>query len=205
MNTIDLCRLVEEQGMQAIAPLLRSLSDHGQFTVINKGPLVPILQATIGDVTLNHQERFYSIEVKTEQHDDYGNFFFETWSNKNFSRRKLGWMLTLIADVFWYYFLDCDCLYSINLRRLWEWAFIENRIYDFEEKEQAKHRQLNRTFGRCVPISVIKAEVGYRLYHPQQSFEPVEEQAAKKSPSVALSLTDELEQILRKRVHKAGA
>jgi hypothetical protein len=182
VNAFDISRLVEEQGMDAIVPLLRSLAERGQFTLINKGPLAAILQATVGDVLMNRNGNVYGLEVKVEQVRT-GNFFLETWSNKKFEPRKQGWMYTLLADIFWYYFLDADELYSMDFRRLWRWAFEQpsrvigsglGRLFDFPEKPQRKVEQLNQTWGRCVPIDTIADEVGYVMYQPRKSFVPVE-------------------------------
>lgn len=182
MNGFDLTRYIEQKGMAALVPLLESYADGGHFTLINKGPLVPMLQATIGDVLMNRNGGCYSLEAKIEECDLYDNFFLETWSNKKFEPRKLGWMLTLQADIFWYYFLESDELYSLSFRRLWEWAFLKpqakvdegrGRIYDFPERLQTKTRQPNETWGRCVPISVIAQEVGCVMYHPRKSLNAI--------------------------------
>ena len=172
MSAFDLSRYVEEQGMVRLIPLLTQYAEHGQFTIINKGPLAPILQKTVGDALLNRNGGVYGLEVKVETQFT-GNFFLETWSNKKFSFRKQGWLYTLQTDIFWYYFLDVDELYSMSFHRLWEWAFDHNRLFDFPEKQQRKNAQMNETWGCCVPIPIIEREVGYVLYNPSKSFEPV--------------------------------
>jgi len=110
----------------------------------------------------------HSIELKAETKEAHGNFFLETWSNMNFGRKKEGWMRTLNADFLFYYFIDVDQLYSIKFERLWEWAWIKDRIKNYPLKPQDKYDQLNKTMGRCVPIEVIKKEVGFNLFYPRE-------------------------------------
>lgn len=178
MSVFDLGRTVEEQGFAALVPFLRTVAFNGQFVLTTAGPMSRLLQETLGDVLLNRGGKVYGIEVKTEKTNAYGNFFFETWSNKNFEPRRPGWIYTSIADMFWYYFIEQDELYTIDARKLFKWAH-ENpsvyvpggvgRMYDFPEKAQSKYEQRNNTCGRCVPISVIRDEVGLHLYRPVTS------------------------------------
>lgn len=182
MTAFDLSRYVEDQGMARLIPLLKQYADGGQFVINNKGPLAPMLQATVGDALLNRNGGVYGLEVKIEQ-EFTGNFYLELWSNKKFDPRKVGWMVSLNADILWYYFLDVDLLFSMSFHRLWKWAFVEDqrsvakgrgRIYDFPEKLQRKAAQLNETWGRCVPIATVYAEVGFVMYKPSKSFDPME-------------------------------
>ena len=99
-----------------------------------------------------------SVEIKAEEANEYGNFYFETWSN--LSRLTLGWMYTLRADVLLWHFLREDVAYAMNFPKIQHWAFRKQRIYAFPEKPQKKYTQMNDTWGRCVPIEIIKREVG---------------------------------------------
>lgn len=184
MSAFTECQDIGQQGLERLLPLIQAKSHKGQFVVTSKGPLAPYLQKSVGDVLLNtDSETLYSIEVKTERENKTGNFFLETWSNKNLRNRSshaqlgstLGWMLTLRADLLFYYFLENDDVYIINFLNLKRWAFGNNehqgKIYSHPEK-QTTCDQLNDTWGRCVPISEIRKEVGFRHIHlPQLELE----------------------------------
>lgn len=180
MNAYDMARTVEARGMDALIPFLRQGSFEGRFVLTNKGALAEMLQSCVGDLLLNtHADgTIYSVELKVEEENRHGNLYLETWSNRNFMPRRVGWMYTQQADMLWYYFLREDSLYVFNMRRLWQWAHVEpshrvpggvGRMFDFPEKMQVKREQRNVTAGRCVPIAVLGAEVGFTLYRPQES------------------------------------
>jgi len=101
------------------------------------------------------------VELKAEKENIYGNLFIETWSNR--SRFTQGWIFTTQADWLWYYFVSNKQLYHVVFQELKKWCFgIESnqgRIWDFPEKQQNKYSQLNDTWGRCIPIQVLKQEV----------------------------------------------
>jgi hypothetical protein len=178
MNAFGNARLVEAKGMSALAPFLREQSN-GALIVLEKGPLARALQETIGDCIFQMPEgRAWSVEIKVEEDDKYGNLFLETWSNRNLEHRDShiargsnpGWFLKCQADLLFYYFVMQDKLYVFDLFKLKRWAFREGRIYsaEFKEKLQGKRLQQNDTWGRCVPIAILAREVGYRLLYPQQ-------------------------------------
>jgi hypothetical protein len=48
---------------------------------------------------------------------------------------------------------------SVPFDRLRTWAFHDGRIYLYPERMQSKYDQMNDTWGRCVPISVVLREV----------------------------------------------
>jgi hypothetical protein len=168
MNSFQRASQVEIKSMERLIPFLEQKSYRGRLVITNKGPLSEFLQRTVGDMLFNTESSVYSIELKTEEKNSHNNFFLETWSNLNYSPRKTGWMFTLQCDLLWYYFLETDELYSIRFKSLWEWAFVYRNIYRFNEKPQGKYGQLNKTVGRCVPISVIKNEVGFKLMYPME-------------------------------------
>ena len=115
-----------------------------------------LIQKTCGDFLARHRRDFAEyVELKAEEANLYGNLFLETWSNK--SRRTPGWMLTCTADWLWYYFVNNRELYLVPFANLTEWA--KQRMFDFPEKPQGKYAQLNDTWGRCVPISVLLNEI----------------------------------------------
>lgn len=162
-DSFQKCMEIGNKGIEDLIPLLEQKSFRGRFVITDKGNISEFLQKTVGDVILNCPNgKVWSIEIKTEEENKYGNFFLETWSN--LSRHKMGWMFTLIADFLWYYFQNEKTLYSMQLPKLKDWAFTKRRIYQFPEKKQGKNEQLNDTWGRCVPIPIIKKEVELTIY-----------------------------------------
>lgn len=119
------------------------------------------LQKYAGDIIVPkmHSGRF--VELKAEQNNKWGNFFCEMWSNR--SCFTVGWMLTTQAHYLWYYFIDEDELYRVEMEALRRWAFGvgagAGRIWGYPEKPQSKYKQLNDTWGRCVPIADLAKEV----------------------------------------------
>lgn len=163
------CLDIGQKGIQDLLPLLNTAAFQGRFVITDKGNISEFLQKTVGDIIFNcSNQQVWSIEVKTELENKHDNFYLETWSN--LSRLTPGWMITLIADFLWYYFQDTRVLYSIQLPKLQEWAFREaapkgpGRIYEYPEKQQKKTRQINDTWGRCVPIHIIGQQVGFKVY-----------------------------------------
>lgn len=158
MNGFDKARDVERRSMEILRPFIQQRAYNGQYVVTSKGPLARELQKTVGDVLFNSDsETIYSIEVKAEEANEYGNLFLETWSNRH--RFTVGWMFTLNADLLLYHFLREDELYKIPFAKLRKWAFHDNRIFSFPERKAQKYDQLNDTWGRCVPISVLSREL----------------------------------------------
>lgn len=155
------CR-VEADAMDDLVSFLKQQADNGQFVLITKGPLAVELQRTVGDGMVNRSGQILAVEFKVEQHNKHGNFFLETWSNR--SRFNRGWLDHLKTDVLLYYFSDDARLYSIPFAKLKRWAFgsgaAPGNIYRYQERLQRKYNQLNDTWGRCVPIGVIRREVG---------------------------------------------
>lgn len=182
MNAYDNARQVETRGMAVLVPFLKERAHDGRFVLTSKGRLARYLQETIGDALFNTDvETLWSVEIKIEESNKYGNFFLETWSNKNLSDKvshasrgsNPGWLLKLQADLLFYYFVASDELYVIDLFKLKQWAFVHGNgkpnIDRFPERLQSKRTQMNDTWGRCVPIAVIEQEVaGVRKLFPRQ-------------------------------------
>jgi len=163
MNAFDACRQVEKCGMEDIIKFLRMHAHEGQFVLTDKGTLAMELQKSVGDALLNTEDgRAWGVEVKIEEENKHGNFFLETWSN--LSRHTPGWMFTLRSDLLLYYFKKEGELYCMRLDSVKRWAFTERNIYKFPERAQAKYDQKNDTWGRCVPIEIIRTEVGFKKY-----------------------------------------
>jgi hypothetical protein len=150
---------------------------------MNKGPLARVLQETVGDAIFNAKDgSTRSVEIKIEERHT-GNLFLEVWSNRNLDDRvnhmrlgsNTGWLFKCVADLLFYYFLENDHLYILDLVRLKRWAFVKpgergtaGRVWDFAEVPQAKRGQMNDTWGRLVPLEVLLEEVRYRLVFPTQ-------------------------------------
>jgi hypothetical protein len=179
MNAFNAGKKIEAQSM---AILQRFLDDRdNRWVMTNKGPLARYLQEVLGDFIINTaKQECWTVECKAELENRYNNFFLETWSNRNLENRAShgergsnpGWLKKCRADLLFYHFVGPDDLYIINLFRLQQWALghgdVKGRMYDFPEKPQSKYVQLNDTWGRCVPISVVKEEVGFRHVNPKQ-------------------------------------
>ncbi|MEO7102849.1 MAG: hypothetical protein ABI119_05885 [Gemmatimonadaceae bacterium] len=115
------------------------------------------VQRTMGDiVAVNRVGVTVGLEVKAD-YTDHDNLFLETWSNR--ARFTSGWLVTLQSDALLYVFVKRRECYAIPFQPLKRWAFHEGRIYAFPEREQKQSVQLNDTWGRCVPVATILAEV----------------------------------------------
>lgn len=161
MNAFETTSNIERIALERLRPFIWQRAFNGQYVVTSKGPLAKELQKTAGDILFNSDaETVWSVEIKAELENKHGNFFLETWSNRE--RFTPGWMITLRSDLLFYYFLKSDELYIIPFRKLQKWAFQQSRIYSFPERKQAKYDQQNDTWGRCAPIAVVSRELGIR-------------------------------------------
>jgi len=177
LNAFDEARQVELAGKEDLVRFLENQACNGRVVLTDKGPLAQFLQETVGDAIMNDREMTtWGVEFKIERKHT-GNLFLETWSN--LARRNPGWMVKLNADILLYYFLDYSRLYSIGVHKLVLWAFGNSsafrnnervqgrspgRIYDFPERRQGRYTQKNDTWGRVVPVEILKKEVGIKEY-----------------------------------------
>lgn len=175
MNDFSRSQQVEARSRVILSPFLQERAHDGQLVFIDKGPLAKSLQQSIGDAVMNDKNGiFRSVEIKAEAENRSGNFFLETWSNRNLRDRRShaergsnpGWMLKLKCDFLFYHFVEPDELYVIDFFKLKKWAFEDGNIFNFEEKLQGKYTQRNDTWGRCVPITTVAQEVGVRFFRP---------------------------------------
>ena len=155
----DACA-VESKGRQRVDPFLRQISHQGRVVWTSKGRLSAWLQRTVGDVIMNTSpDAVVAIELKTERKHT-GNLFIETWSNK--SRHKPGWLWTLNTDLLCYYFLDTDRMYFVDFHSLKGWLSSQHDgggcVGERFAEKRAGRKQLNDTWGRCVPLSAIARE-----------------------------------------------
>ena len=163
---------VEAKAMDDLRSFAQMVSD-GHYVETAKGTHSQKLQMNCGDLVYTSPEtgEMVWVEIKSERSNAHGNFFLETWSNRNIKRQ--GWLRTCRADWLWYYFLDSCELFLINRPRLKRWAYggkapdgtetIGNLPW-FPEKGQGKYDQDNDARGVCVPIAVIVKEVTDERY-----------------------------------------
>jgi hypothetical protein len=168
VNAFDQASIVGDLAVEKALRLFRERAYHGQIVTTFKGRLSEELQRSAGDLLFNtakDPDRIVTVEIKGE--DKFtGNFFLEYWSNR--SRLTPGWMLTLRADLLCYVFNDAERAFIIGLPKLQQWAFIrmterrrfDGHIYRFPLAAQGKYEQPNDTWGRLVPIGVVRREVG---------------------------------------------
>lgn len=171
--SFDSKRAIEAEAFMVLKPYIVEKSD-GRYVVTSKGTLARWLQESVGDIIANDKdENLFAIELKAEQKHT-GNLFLETWSNKNLDERQNhgchgsnpGWLFKIRADLLFYYFLDADILYSIDVFRLKRWAFGNGprgkeragRLWDFQEKLVVDD-QKNDTWGRPVPVVILWNEL----------------------------------------------
>ena len=177
MNAFAAASAVEARGMVALMPYLDE-QFAGRVIRTAKGPLAQYLQETVGDVLAEARDgRVWSLELKFEEENKYGNLFLEDWSNRNLENLEShsqrgsnpGWLCKSGSQVLVYYFLKSDELFTCSMLKLKRWAFVSpsaarkgnpGRLWDFPAKPQGKYVQMNDTWARVVPISVLKNEVG---------------------------------------------
>lgn len=172
MSAFDDCRNIEAQGWEDLKEFLKKYAHDGRFVVTDKGNLSKFLQEIVGDGLFNSEDgKVWAFEFKTEIENKHGNLFLEYWSN--LSRFNLGWIHKLQTDILFYHFQRESELYCVSFNKLLKWAFktkshktgFPGRIYDWPLKCQKKYNQLNDTWGRCVPISVIENEIGLKKFN----------------------------------------
>ena len=99
------------------------------------------------------------IEVKADRLDTTGNFFFETWSNRE--RGSPGCFLYTQAEQLYYYFVETRKLYILPLKTVRPW-FLEHQ-HEFLERDTTTTTPDGQghytTVGRLVPIRRVLDEV----------------------------------------------
>lgn len=120
-----------------------------------------LIQKFEGDVLVLRGKSAKYVEFKCEEENKHGNLFIETWSN--LSRENRGWYYKCQASWLWYYFIDDDELYCVEMDKLRRWGTAPGRsgdchLFDFPERQQRKREQKNDTWGRCVPIETLSRE-----------------------------------------------
>jgi hypothetical protein len=163
---------VWEQSRAIITPFFDARYDGRVLEIAHDQPIGKYLQEKIGDYLFKPRglpHGFRSMELKAETRTT-GNFFFETWSNRGFSR---GWTYYCRADYLLMHFLDSDMLYVMNWRkaRYWFHGFASpdfGRKLNRDRYQAIKPgaRQANETIGKQVPIEDVANEVGLVIFKP---------------------------------------
>lgn len=173
MNSFEQACVVEAESRKLLEPLIDLVAQPtGRWVWNGKGRLAKELQMSAGDVLLNREGgELIAIELKAER-VARRNLFLEAWSNRDFERRKVGWMWSSGADLLLYHFLGSDDLYCIDFPALWHWFHgCENwerpPWTHYQQHEQGVYEQRNRTWGVLVPIEKIESAVGFTLIHPK--------------------------------------
>jgi len=171
-NGFQQASLVAMESFKILQPLIASRADDGRYVTTDKGRLSRKLQESLGDIVMNKNGNVCCIELKAETKDT-GNLFLEEWSNRHWWNR--GWMDKLDTDSLWYHTISVDRLLIVPFPELRAWAFTADsrfvsqgvgRMYDYKSRPQSRYEQMNDTWGRCVPIDVIKSEVGLVELNP---------------------------------------
>jgi hypothetical protein len=171
MNAFADATKVEKRAMGDLIPFLEAAATVDKFILTQGGRASQYIQKVMGDILINCSAgKLWTIEIKAEEENRHGNFFLETWSNR--SRFTPGWMFTSHADWLFYYFLEEKELFTMDFSKLKMWAFLTlgqngnaGCLWDYPEKKQNKRTQLNDTWGRCVPISILKQNLDIRIYN----------------------------------------
>lgn len=151
MNSFQTASEIEKQAEAILLPYMEKTWPDCTYYPTRHHALIQLLE---GDVLVSRNGGSKYIEIKAERENRYGNLFIETYSNR--ARGTSGWFFKLNADWLWYYFLAPSELYIVSMGKLRDWA--DERLGDFEERRQKRYDQLNDTWGRCVPIEVLKTE-----------------------------------------------
>lgn len=168
MNAFESACGIEAQGRALILPYLEARGD--ALVLTSKGPLARWMQEELGDLVLVRRGQTLVVELKIERHHT-GNLFLEIFSNRNTEDRNswarlghsMGWLCKCRADWLFYYFLDADVLYMVDLFQLSRWAFghagAPARVFRFQEVEQRAYAQRNHTTGSIVSVRALQREL----------------------------------------------
>lgn len=180
MNAFESACEVEAKSLLILRPFLEDYSK-GTYWFSANGPLNKCYQEQHGDGLFTDKSgRMRSVEIKSERVHT-GNLFLEVWSNRNFDDRDSflrlgcnpGWLSKLRSDYLFYYFLDTDTLYILNLWKLQRWAFgcrgSRANIYRYKEVVQHRREQANCTVGYLVKVADLKELDMVKVFYPRQA------------------------------------
>lgn len=149
------CLDIEAEGSAIFEQYIKSKTDWTAIRIKNQ----TIQTHGIDYILKGANDQEYSVELKTEASDKYGNLFLEVCSNVK--PYRAGWLYTAQCDYLGYVFVDNQTLYLMDFPRLYSWYW--DNINRFEVKEQRKYRQHNRVLGVPVPIETLKSELGVKV------------------------------------------
>jgi capsid portal protein len=149
----DACK-VEARAWMMLAPWM----DSKGYTVEDTKKH-PFIQKYIGDKYVTAPDGVeFSLEMKAEESNKYGNLFLETWSNYP---HKPGWIVTTRAEYIWYCFLEQRELHQLVLEEVKGWFRKNNG--SMRELVQRKRQQRNDTRGVGAPIAKLSQLPSYKL------------------------------------------
>jgi hypothetical protein len=164
------CRKLEALSRHHLRQhLLPFLAFEGRYVHVDKGEMAREFQLKHGDYVFNSDDdTAWRVEHKCEESNKYGNFFIETFSNKQ--RGNPGWFWKNEADFLLYHFIREGEVYLMRLPALRGWLYSHEtpgvpRIHRYREKAQGKHEQLNDTWGYCVRIADVVAGINVQVRH----------------------------------------
>lgn len=146
MSSWTACRAIEAKAIKKVMAHLRKTYSALMFMDHRE------LQQ-VGDILAQGSNDQKVLEIKCESTEKYGNFFFESWSNRK--RSMLGWIHKLKADVLIVYFLDTGNAYCMKVPELRDWLFEKGNLWKYPEKVQGKWKQKNESAGHLVKIADV--------------------------------------------------
>lgn len=173
MTAYEDCLQTEDAGQHIIRDWLKSF---GCTVVFNLNDTRGAEFQSYGDLIVKrpHSDKHELVELKIEKTNAHGNLFIETWSNKSWFNP--GWIYKSKAELLFYYFLEQDELYTMNMVDLKKFVFSVNdngqlsAFGKYKERQQSKHSQPNLTCGLCVPIRDLLQQPGLvRQHSPKAS------------------------------------
>lgn len=175
-NSFSYCQSIEKEGYEEVKYWLETKDYSCTWTDSEND------RGKYGDFFVEKEDEKFSIELKVETSNEYGNLFLEYWSNFNPSEPQFtnpGWLTkATTAKYLFYYFIKEKELIIINWQELLRWAFLNysnvplsdgtrlsGNIHRFPLKVQHKYEGLNYTWGYTVPIELLMKELGGAIRH----------------------------------------
>lgn len=146
---------VANQATTVIEAWLRSLPTTLRVENVEADPKFQQIDV---DLILTTTKNSYRLEIKADRWHKTGNFFFETYSNRE--KGTPGCFIYTQADWLLYYFVSPRTLYLLPMPLTREW-FLAN-IDGFRERStttQVRGGGYYTTVGRLVPIQTVMQEV----------------------------------------------
>lgn len=182
LSSFRKCRRMSRRGVELVKNWLESSSDVRLVEEVKD----TTLQRTRGDLKVTlYNDLIRFVEVKTEQENRYGNFFFETQSNQ--AAGKTGWLYVCECDDLVYMFDDQKEAYLLNGPEVRAWAHTDE-FNEAPEKTQGKWDQKNKTLGRPHSIKKLQEKglaIKVKIYENEQPQSQRESLAGQSSGDVS--------------------